>query len=803
MALKRTLLWLLFSLTVFAALIAGAHAQSGRSAAIETASREIADVRRAVDDDSIEEPEALENRLREIRDGSRQRLGAIERELEANRAQIELLGPAPGENDPPESDFLAEERAALNETRARLSGQRTRVLANIYETGDLLARLSSAQLGALYRSLTERGVSPLSPEIWSGAAQSALDVGDRFSRYFSGWSDRKKENGVLTPTLFAVFAAIIISLMLFGPVRGWVISTFTHQVQRRTPTASRRIFVAAMTMIARTAPGVIGGLVIIETLRATGVLTDEGENAARAFWIGVLAVLTVSGFTSGYFSPRAPSWRIAKVDVARGKIISRLAMVIVVVFSVKILFTAIAVAARADESLILLIKAVSSITVGAFLFLICRTRLWRAEAPANEDEPLAAADNGGAWRLIRRLGRVLAGAIIIATLAGYIVLADFVVTRLCLLALIVGVAWLLRAMLAELALRMRAQLAVAPEEAAAAEETSANFRFWSRLIINIVLFAALAPVILVLFGVPAESVRDLGGQALFGFNIGGFHVPSIAKLFYAILVFIILMAVTRLVQSGLKRGPLAHSRADIGVQNSLTTLVGYAGLVIAMFFGISALGFDLSNLALIAGALSVGIGFGLQSIVNNFVSGLILLFERPIKVGDWIITNSGEGTVKKISVRSTEIETFDRSSIIIPNSELISSAVTNWTHKNKLGRITVPVGVSYNADPELVRDILMKCAKEEELIVSYPEPFVTWMDFGASSLDFELRAYLRDISEGLRVRTALRFAIFKALAEAGVEIPFPQRDVHIKSLPEDYEIAHRDKMSGGHAEAEG
>jgi small-conductance mechanosensitive channel len=306
----------------------------------------------------------------------------------------------------------------------------------------------------------------------------------------------------------------------------------------------------------------------------------------------------------------------------------------------------------------------------------------------------------------------------------------------------------------------------------------------------------LLPVLFILFGVPGETVRDLGGQALFGFNIGGVHIPSVAKLIYAIIVFVIVMAATRLVQTGVKRGPLAHSRADVGVQNSLITLLGYAGLVVALFLGISTLGFDLSNLALIAGALSVGIGFGLQSIVNNFVSGLILLFERPIKVGDWIITTSGEGTVKKISVRSTEIETFDRASIIIPNSELISASVTNWTHKSKLGRIIVPVGVSYNADPEIVKEILLKCADDHPKIISYPEPFVAWMDFGASSLDFELRAFLRDISEGLMVRTELRFAIFKALAEAGIEIPFPQRDVHVKSWPQERQGAKPEDKNG-------
>ncbi|MEM9093933.1 MAG: mechanosensitive ion channel domain-containing protein, partial [Pseudomonadota bacterium] len=223
------------------------------------------------------------------------------------------------------------------------------------------------------------------------------------------------------------------------------------------------------------------------------------------------------------------------------------------------------------------------------------------------------------------------------------------------------------------------------------------------------------------------------------------------------------------------------TRLDSGVQNSLKTLIGYVGLLIAFAAGVSALGFDLSNLAIIAGALSVGIGFGLQSIVNNFVSGLILLFERPIKVGDWVVTSAGEGIVKRISVRSTEIETFNRSSVIVPNSELISNAVTNMTHKNTVGRLIIPVGVSYDSDVEEVIRLLEEAANETKLMVSYPAPYVYFESFGDSALNLELRGFVRDINQSLSIRTKLRVAIFNKLKEAGVSIPFPQRDVHVRA----------------------
>ena len=192
---------------------------------------------------------------------------------------------------------------------------------------------------------------------------------------------------------------------------------------------------------------------------------------------------------------------------------------------------------------------------------------------------------------------------------------------------------------------------------------------------------------------------------------------------------------------------------DPGIVNSIDTVVGYAGIALAALLALSYAGFDITNLAIVAGALSVGIGFGLQSIVNNFVSGLILLIERPIKVGDRIVVGDQQGLVRRISVRATEIETFDRASLIVPNSELITGRVLNWTHRNSLGAVSVKVGVSYAADPEQVIAILRKCALDHPDVLRFPEPSAVFENFGDSALMFDLRISLPEISKAVAVQS--------------------------------------------------
>ena len=230
------------------------------------------------------------------------------------------------------------------------------------------------------------------------------------------------------------------------------------------------------------------------------------------------------------------------------------------------------------------------------------------------------------------------------------------------------------------------------------------------------------------------------------------------------------IVVTKLFNRWLNRRILPDTRINKGVQDSILKGATYTGYVLAAGFALAAAGINFSNIAIIAGALGVGIGFGLQSIVNNFVSGLIILAERPVRVGDWVSLPAGEGIVRRINVRSTEIETFDSSSIILPNSLLVSEPVRNWTHLDNRGRILVAVTVDFGNDAEAVKQVFVDCAKQHPKILAYPEPSVTLARFSANGLDFELRAFVADIFDGSQVASDIRFKLLSAFRDKGVSL---------------------------------
>ena len=298
-------------------------------------------------------------------------------------------------------------------------------------------------------------------------------------------------------------------------------------------------------------------------------------------------------------------------------------------------------------------------------------------------------------------------------------------------------------------------------------------------------------LILFFWGMTTEDIAGWLSELQNGITIGDLTIDFIS-IGSAIAMLFVLWFATKVFQWFLSNRVFQYTKLDSGIQDAIIAITGYVGIIIALLVAMGAIGLNMQNFAIVAGALSVGIGFGLQAIFNNFVSGLILLFERPVKVGDWVVVGEFQGIIKKIRVRSTEIETFWNSSVIVPNSQLISDTVTNWTLHDRAGRVDIKVGVAYGSDTEKVKDVLMAVAKEHKEVRDYPETRVIFAGFGDSSLDFELRCFINNIRDVFIVGSELRFAVDKAFRENNIEIPFPQRDLHIKSADSPIKVESND-----------
>ncbi len=265
------------------------------------------------------------------------------------------------------------------------------------------------------------------------------------------------------------------------------------------------------------------------------------------------------------------------------------------------------------------------------------------------------------------------------------------------------------------------------------------------------------------------------------FSVGEF-ILSVKMVLMVIVVLYLTTLISWVVQALAESQFMTPRKMDIGVKESLKRLTHYGLFTIGFLVAVSMAGLDLQKFTIMAGALGVGIGFGLQNIVSNFVSGLILLFERPVKIGDTITIGTEWGVITRIGLRSTVFETFDRSEIIVPNADLVSQQVTNWTFSSKVVRVTLPVGVAYGSPLEKVLGVLNKAAKEHPDVLTYPEVNTIFECFGNSSIDFKLRFWVHSIDDRMKIRSEVAVIVDRMFRDEGIVIPFPQQDLHLRSI---------------------
>jgi len=293
----------------------------------------------------------------------------------------------------------------------------------------------------------------------------------------------------------------------------------------------------------------------------------------------------------------------------------------------------------------------------------------------------------------------------------------------------------------------------------------------------------LLPGILFIWGAYDDLIEAIKGLLALGFNLGSQRISLGLVVISAGILYGSFLA-SWLIQKLLMEQVLDRGRVETGVKISIARLVHYALIFIGFVLALLALGFEFTKLTIILSALGIGIGFGLQGVVNNFVSGLILLFERPVRVGDFIELDGKWAEIKNIGLRATNVQTFDQADVIIPNADLVSNQVTNWTLSNRLVRVAIPVGVAYGSDVPLVMETLLACAIANSKAAKTPEPQVLFLSFGESSLGFELRVWVPHAEERLTVKSELHQEIDRRFREAKIEIAFPQRDLHLRSLDE-------------------
>jgi small-conductance mechanosensitive channel len=683
------------------------------------------------------------------------------------RDQLAALGPVP--EDGSEAEEVAAQREELNRRLTRLEAPvRTAELARSRADG-LIQGIDQTIRDRQTAELLRLGPTPVNPLHWPAALGEIYGFAESIrTEVVLDWRSPVGRS-VFNDSLPAVVGWLLLGLVLLARGRYWSVRLM-RQLSQDEPSAGRWISTFLISLGEWVLP-YAGVYALLRSVEATG-LTGTHANLVLSNLLPAAFIFLLARWLAQRVFPRhEPRGPVLKLDDRcrySGRLYGALMGLVVAAFY---FIQAVAEGANwSEQATNVVVFPVIALT-GLLLWRLSHLLVLHVRACEADSD----SETGFRERIARFLSRLLTALALLAPVLaaiGYVKAAHAMLLPTVLSLMLLASLLILQRLLTELYVmitgnRQGAQESLLP------------------VLAGFVLVLLSLPVFALIWGARPAQLLEFWTRFTEGVSLGGTQISPAIFLTLA-LVFTLGYLATRLLQGALRNTILPKTRLDTGGRNAIVSGTGYVGIFLAALIAITSAGIDLSSLAIVAGALSVGIGFGLQNIVSNFVSGIILLIERPISEGDWIEVGGQHGYVKSISVRSTRIETFDRTDVIVPNADFVSGTVTNYTRGNTVGRVIVPVGVAYGTDTRKVEKILQEIAEDHPMVLMNPPPNVVFRGFGASSLDFEIRAILRDVNWVMTVHSDMNHEIARRFVEEGIEIPFPQQDVWF-----------RNAMSGG------
>jgi potassium-dependent mechanosensitive channel len=692
-----------------------------------------------------------------------------------------LLAPLqvkPGADQAPETDAVKAERERLTE-QATISESRVKQCEVIIARADqLLERMTKLRSQVVLQTLLQRGDSPVSPNVWMKIGPEVAESWQALSGAFAQWSDEGLTLRQQDVAPLAFWAMLTIVLWAGG-----------RYLRRRfgrgdlvEPGQRDRMLAAAIDGVGLVLVPILA-VWLIGRLLAASEPPPPLDTLLSELIVRLITVLLVVGLTATALAPHRPAWRVLPFTDGSAQQLStalrRLLIVGVLVDFVYVGFRQ----GREHDAIISVGSLVIAVVVSVLTLPALSNRAWEAARPVGSEGPPMV---GGTWWSVLRL---LISAAVLSSIAfslvGFATLAQHIhagIAATCM--------WVALALLAH-------QLAGDLLDAIAAPDMPtgrwvrdrfglpADFELRGQnlllLLIDIVLVVFLAAAIPAAWSVDVDSVWRGLDRLIQGVHIGGVRI-SLTNIGTAILAFAIAALLARLVRRIVRDRVMPTIDAPMPIRQSVDAALNYVGVIVAILVGITALGIDFTNLAIVLGALSVGIGLGLQNIANNVISGVVLLLERPIKAGDWVSVSGHEGFVRRINIRATEIETFQRTSVIVPNSVFLQNPVINRTYADTSSRIDMALTVGFGTDVARMEAILRETALDHPRVLRVPSPIVRFAKVGTSGLEFELMVFVAHLEDRLPVNNDLNRTLLAKLIEAKILDPAPSTEFRLRNL---------------------